>query len=223
MEAPGNPGSTGGERHGWGTGEGTGECSRQREHCDRGTGERCFFFKRIYEKHQAGAREPLGMYEGMRALWARIWRHFAQVHTMACLPWLSDHSTALSPHTRCCWHCIPTMTNDMRPQKAITMLSFRDQPRSLSFRYTVTFISNLSVTSKPITLEFHSHSSLSGFPVFEVFNSHLGTIWRMYSCYSDLSNAPSRERPDWNSIQFCSIFSLRFNIGLRNIFVDHNL
>lgn len=113
--------------------------------------------------------------------------------------------------------------SDTCPQKAITIFSFREQPRSLSFRYTVTFVSNLSVTSKPITLEFHSHSSLSGFPVLEVFNSHLGTIWRMYSCYSDLSNAPSRERPDWNSIQFCSIFSLRFKTGLQNIFVDHNL
>ena len=107
-----------------------------------------------------------------------------------------DHNTALSPHTWCCWHCIPTVTNDTCPQKAIAIFSFRDQPRSLSFRYTATFVSNLSVTSKPITLEFHSHSSLSGFPVFDVSNSHLGTIWGMYSCYSGLSNAPSRERPD---------------------------
>lgn len=88
-------------------------------------------------------------------------------------------------------------------------------------------------TQSHLSLTFQLHQNPShlnfivihpfGFRVFEVFNSHLGTIWRMYSCYSDLSNAPSRERPDWNSIQFCSIFSLRFNTGLQNIFADHNL
>lgn len=61
-------------------------------------------------------------------------------------------------------------------------------------------------TSKPITLEFHSHSVFLGFPAFDVFNSHLSIIWRLHSCYFDLLNVPSRERPDWKSSYFYSIF-----------------
>lgn len=36
------------------------------------------------------------------------------------------------------------------------------------------------LTSKPITLEFHSHSSFLEFPAFDVFNSHLGIIWKIF-------------------------------------------
>ena len=129
----------------------------------------------------------------MRTLWARVLRHFAPVHTWDVATLVGPQHCSISPHVVL---LALYSHSDTCPQKAIAIFSFREQPRSLSFRYTVTFVSNLSVTSKPITLEFHSHSSLSGFPVLEVFNSHLGTIWRMYSCYSDLSNAPSRERPD---------------------------
>lgn len=129
----------------------------------------------------------------------------------AC-PGLSDRKTALFPVTWCCWHCIPIMGNEthgLRKQSATTpypLLRISPDPFLLGIQPHLSLTFQL-LTSKLITLEFHSHPSFPGFPAFDVFNSHLGTIWRMYSCYSDLLNVPSRERPDWNSISFCSIFS----------------
>lgn len=114
-----------------------------------GTGERCVF-KRIKEKNLAGARGSLGMCERMKTPRSRALKHFAQVHTRGCLP------TTVRPQ-----HCSISSymvllalyshdgKGDTCPQKAIindTVSSFRDQPRSPSFRCKVSFISNLSVT-----------------------------------------------------------------------------
>lgn len=125
-------------------------------------------------------------------------------------PYLSDCQAALFPLTQCCGHSLLRMADEthvLRKQSAVTphlLLGISLGPFLLGVQSHLCLTFQL-LTSKPITNEFPSHSS---FPAFDVFNSHLGTIWKMYSCSSDLLNVPSRGRPDWNSIYFCSIFGL---------------
>lgn len=125
-------------------------------------------------------------------------------------PYLPDQKAALFPLTQCCGHSLLTMADEihvLRRQSAVTPCPFLGislGPFLLGVQSHLSLTFQLR-TSKPITNEFPSHSSI---PAFDVFNSHLGTIWKMYSCSSDLLNVPSRGKPDWNSIYFCSIFGL---------------
>lgn len=56
------------------------------------------------------------------------------------------------------------------------------------------FTPNLSITSKAITLESHSHL-FPGSPTFDEFNSHLGIILRLECCQSDSGKLFSSEIP----------------------------
>lgn len=84
------------------------------------------------------------------------------------------------------------------------------------------FTPNLSVTSKAITLESHSHL-FPGCPTFDEFNSHLGTIWRLECCQSDSGKLLSSERSHWKSRFFYSVFWSRFTIKLKSTFEYHVL
>lgn len=84
---------------------------------------------------------------------------------MGCLPRLSDHNTALSPHTWCCWHCIPTVIRVLRKQSPYSLSGSSPDPFLLGTQ------SHLS-----LTFQLHQNPSHLNFIVIHPFPGFLS--WR---------------------------------------------